>query len=360
MKALSLFSNVGIGEYYLNTIGIDVVVANELEKDRAAFYQLLHPNTKMICGDITDETIYQSIIEEAKEIDIIIATPPCQGMSIANAKRSDKNDPRNSLIKRVVQAINDLSPKYILIENVPEMAKTCILDNNGNALNILEYVAANISSDYVINHKVLNACNYKTAQNRKRIIVLISKKDSVWHHPEPDNNLITVRNSISHLPSLESGEKSNIPWHYSKTHNTNHVLWMKNTPTGKTAFDNPVHFPQVFCNKINGFRKISGFKTTYKRIDWDKPSPTITMCNGSITSQNNVHPGNLQTDGTYSDARVLTVREISILCGLPENWLDQYDGKVKENFVREVIGECFPPKMALEIFKVLPALDTNP
>ena len=60
-------------------------------------------------------------------------------------------------------------------------------------------------------------------------------------------------------------------------------------------------------------RKIKGYNTTYKRIEWDKPAPTITMCNGGISSQNNVHPGRLQKDGTYSDARVLTLRELFIL-----------------------------------------------
>ena len=48
-------------------------------------------------------------------------------------------------------------------------------------------------------------------------------------------------------------------------------------------------------------------------MHWDKPAPTITMKNGSISSQNNVHPGRLLPNGTYSDARVLTVAELSIL-----------------------------------------------
>ena len=38
MKGLSLFSNVGIGETYLKDIGIEIIVANELHKDRADFY----------------------------------------------------------------------------------------------------------------------------------------------------------------------------------------------------------------------------------------------------------------------------------------------------------------------------------
>ena len=46
MKVLSLFANVGFSEFYLNEIGFNVVVANELESDRCDFYKKMHPNTK--------------------------------------------------------------------------------------------------------------------------------------------------------------------------------------------------------------------------------------------------------------------------------------------------------------------------
>ena len=115
MKALSLFANVGIGEYYLHELGVNVVVANELEEDRADFYRKLYPESNMICGDITSPEVYDKILQASQGVDLIIATPPCQGMSVANARRADKDDPRNSLIKRVVDFINDLNPKYVLV-----------------------------------------------------------------------------------------------------------------------------------------------------------------------------------------------------------------------------------------------------
>ena len=91
--------------------------------------------------------------------------------------------------------------------------------------------------------------------------------------------------------------------------------------------------------------------TTYKRMFWDQPAPTVTMTNGSISSQNNVHP---------KDPRVLTIRELLAVCGLPENYLDKFshaqaDGSFKydfsPNFIRKVIGEIFLPKMSLSIIK---------
>jgi DNA (cytosine-5)-methyltransferase 1 len=43
------------------------------------------------------------------------------------------------------------------------------------------------------------------------------------------------------------------------------------------------------------------------------------MCNGAISSQNNVHPGRKLPNGTYSDARVLTIYELMLLTGIPKN-----------------------------------------
>lgn len=347
MNALSLFANVGIGEIYLKDIGVNVVVANELEEKRCKLYKELHPQVKVICGDIKNNNVKTQIYQACPDairggIDLIIATPPCQGMSVANAKKSPK-DPRNLLILHAMEVFNDLLPDYMLIENVPGMAKTFI-NINGKIVNIIDFINSKLPEGYKMNYKVIDAKNYGTAQSRKRFIGLISKKGK-WLHPDPSNKLKTVRDAIGHLESIESGMKSNLPWHYAKKHNKNHILWMANTPTGKTAFDNKVHYPQ------KDGRKIKGFMTTYKRIDWDKPAPTVTMCNGAISSQNNVHPGRLLKDGTYSDSRVMTIRELLLICGIPENFFDRLEGLYSENFIRSVLGECFLPELSKQIIK---------
>jgi len=101
MNILSLFANVGFGEYYLKQNNFNVVVANELLQDRVDFYKTLYPESQnVICGDIGDNDVQSKIINACKEagpIDIVLATPPCQGMSLANATK-ESNDPRNTLI----------------------------------------------------------------------------------------------------------------------------------------------------------------------------------------------------------------------------------------------------------------------
>lgn len=347
INGISLFANVGIDETYLKEHKIHIKVSNEIIEKRANFYKHLYPDVNMICGDITNINIFNKLIEEYKRNNcrFLIATPPCQGMSVAG--KMDKNDKRNTLIKYVIDFIIKTEPDYIIIENVPQILKTSINIKENNIL-IVDYINENLKKlGYYVNYDILDACDYNTPQYRKRAIFLISKGQK-WEIPQK-NKIITVRETIGDLPSLESGEKSNIKYHYAKTHNKNHILWLKHTPTGKSAFDNNVYFPN-----ING-KKIKGFSTTYKRIDWNKPAPTITMCNGAISSQNNVHPGKLLPDGTYSDARVLTILELLRLTGLPDDW--NIPEWAKDNLIREVIGECLPPKFASALLTTIPRND---
>ena len=76
------------------------------------------------------------------------------------------------------------------------------------------------------------------------------------------------------------------------------------------------------------------------------------MSNGSLGSQSNGHPGRLLEDGTYSDARALTILELLRLTGLPDNW--NIPDWATDNFIRQVIGECFPPKFASALFTTIP------
>ena len=105
INALSLFSNVGIAETYLDQIGINVVLANEIEPQRVKFYEHLYPDVEIIMGDITDKKIKEKIMIKSikNKVDLVMATPPCQGMSTAGKKI--KNDVRNTLICHAVDII---------------------------------------------------------------------------------------------------------------------------------------------------------------------------------------------------------------------------------------------------------------
>ena len=462
MRILSLFSNVGFGEHYLSDLGHEVVVANELEQDRANLYEKFYPEAKMICGDVSKKSIKDKIIKACEEngpIDVVLATPPCQGFSIAHAKRDKANDPRNSLIIHAMELFRAVNANYMLIENVTGFAKNYILHDNyknesnpDGKINILDFIEdqANLDSEnkpFCFTTGVLNGKDFKTAQDRKRSITLISRKNNkgqcTWAlPPTPDKkettHLVTVRDAISNpseFPCLESGD-SNVSkkWHFQPKHNPSHIKWMKATKEGQSAYYNeygyypcedyinPIssnqdkiiqikkannktdpdakckgfhnNYPVIINNSDGstrfykkdwkegvdyteendvievrlppGFtlrREIYGFTTTYKRMFWDKPAPTVTMTNGSISSQNNVHP---------CESRVLTIREILSICGLPKDMLDRFacrssDAKDKKSwkvegdyayeynpsFIRKVLGEMFLPRVCEGVFKTL-------
>ncbi len=372
LKGISLFANVGVAETYLEEIGIDIVLANELNEKRARFYKHLYPNTEMIVGDITKNEIKQQLINKSKKygIDFLIATPPCQGMSLAG--KMDPTDERNQLISYAIDIIKELKPKYILLENVPQLLKTKIKINN-KLITIPEYIHLELDEHYFFaKQNLVSAMDYEVPQMRKRNLFLLSRKDQAykWEVPNPKPQ-ITLREAIGNLPSLDPLLKEGLTetlklfpdylkkkemaekiskHHHPPIHAKKHVITMMHTPSGKTAFDNEVYYPK----KDNGER-VNGHYNTYRRFDWDKPARTITQNNGVISSLCCVHPGRKyitnKGEFLYSDPRCLSIYEILIVFSLPKNW--NIPDWADDNFVRHVIGEGIPPLLVKNIVSEL-------
>jgi DNA (cytosine-5)-methyltransferase 1 len=357
-KAISFFSNAGIGDMGVETAGVRIKFANELLSERAKTYKLNHKHTEVIVGDINkiDENQLRKM-KDIKDLFMVIATPPCQGVS--SAGRRDKFDIRNQLIKPTIKMIKELKPLWIWMENVPRYdeatipdTENIILDDDSyNRITIIDFIKKNLSPlGYDIETKVVDAKDYGVPQSRKRLIFIMTRTGKKITFPEKTHGLDlnlkpykTVRDAIGYLTPLESGEYSKIDnLHYAKIHNDKHIKWMKNTPEGYTAFSNDkIEYRPHTIDKVTGkIREIKAFKTTYKRIWWDRPSPTITMSSGSISSQNNVHP---------RDSRALTVRETMLLQSIPENFKFPENATDKE--MREMVGEAVPCLLAEVITK---------
>ena len=350
LKALSLFASAGIAEFGFDNTNVDVVLANELLQVRMDVHKYWHPKTKTICGDITDEKIKNKIINDAKNegINFIFATPPCQGISLIGKNKSNDQmlaDKRNYLIFHSFDVIDAINPDVILIENVARFFKIKFLIN-GQFKSIETIIKEKYGEKYNISCDVFDAQYYGIAQHRERAIIRMWKNGYKWDPPKKQK-IITVREAIGDLPSLEAGECSNIKNHNARMHIKKHIEIMKHTPTGHSAFENEFYFPK---NEVTGER-LKGYSATYKRIEWDKPAPTITMRNDCISSQSNVHPGRLLPDGTYSDARVLTLRELFILSSLnPDLTVPNFASDIQ---IRHMIGEAVPPRLIHVIIKGL-------
>ena len=371
---LSLFANIGVAEAYLEELGFKVVLANELEARRANLYSKIYPKTNVICGDITNEAIFNYIVEKSKElrVNFLMATPPCQGMSTAGVQ--DENDERNKLILYVLKIANILKPKFIFIENVPQFLATEIVYNGIHEL-IPEIIRKELGEEYRINDYVIDTKNYSVPQMRQRAILLLSKKDQnvEWQLPQPDKKVFTMKDAIGNLPKLDpfitdvseeelleifphfyEREKEALAiskWHKPPHHVKRQVVVMQHTPTGKTAFDNKVYFP-----KKNDGTPVKGYHNTYKRQNWDTPAYAVTMDNRKISSQNNVHPGRVEYTNDkgeiiYSDARTLTLYEIMKVTTLPDDW--NIPDNTSEQFLRRIIGEGIPPMFVKKVFQNL-------
>ena len=373
LKGLSLFANVGIAEAYFKDIGVDIALANELLRDRADFYQAVYPHTEMICGDITDEATRNLIVEKAieKGVDFIIATPPCQGMSVAGNR--DPFDERNQLIYYAIDVIKRVNPKFVMLENVPRLLVTKIKVDEKTML-IPEYIKEELGDQYRFNEETLvKAKDYGVPQLRERNIFLLTRKDThlVWEFPKKEEKIITLEDAIGHLPSLDPRVRQGMAvtlqlfpdyeakrleglkvskWHYPPTHSLNHVVWMMHTPSGESAIFNEEFYPQ----KPNG-EHIVAHHNHYRRLAWNKPCRTITMNNGVISSLCCVHPGreyrNDNGETLYSDPRVLSIYELMIVTSLPIDW--PIPEGTNDTFLRHVIGEGIPPLLTKKILTEL-------
>lgn len=375
LRALSMYANIGIAEAYLSEVGVDVVLANELIKRRADLYSKIYPTSKMVCGNINNNKVFNQIIKDAIElkVDTIIATPPCQGMSTAG--QQDEDDERNKLICPVIKAIQKIKPKYVFIENVPLFLNTSI-EVEGEKILIPELLKKELGKDYKINEYTIDTKDYSVPQTRERAIILMTRKSyriKEWTLPSKDERVVTMRDAIGDLPILdpfvtdvsqeelqkmfphyEERKKTALKiskWHTPPEHIKRQVVVMQHTPSGCTAFDNDIYFPV----KSNG-EAVKGYHNTYKRQNWDTAAYTVTMDNRKISSQNNVHPGRLEYttsdgDNIYSDARTLTLYELMIIMSLPKDW------PVPENtpvaFLRRIIGEGIPPLFVKKVFENL-------
>lgn len=113
INVLSLFDGISCGQVALNRAGIKVnnYFASEIDKHAIKVTQSNYPNTKQI-GDVTK---VKGI--DLPKIDLLMGGSPCQGFSFSG-KQLNFDDPRSKLFFEFVRLIEEVKPKYWLLENV--------------------------------------------------------------------------------------------------------------------------------------------------------------------------------------------------------------------------------------------------
>lgn len=341
-KLMSFFSGAFGLDIGLEEAGFDVIWANELEKDFANTIMLNRPKVKVSQGDITEldpKKVMKELGLKVGEIELFAGGPPCQSFSTAG-RRLSINDARGNLMLHYIQWINIFKPKYFILENVKGLLSAPIKhtphaqrgkdwkptaeEARGSALRLVLSEIEKIG--YTVNYKLLNTADYGVPQARERVIMLGSRDGDLLEFPQPthsksrENKLlpwVTLREAIGDLREEES-EFTN----YSETR----LKYLRQVPMGGNWRSLP---PEVQEAAMGGAYRSGGGKVGfYRRLNWDKPSPTVTTS-----------PHQKATDMCHPvEDRPLTVREYARIQQFPDDW--QFFGKTSQKYKQ--IGNAVP------------------
>jgi len=376
LNYISLFSSAGVGCFGFKQNDFDCIATNELIERRLEVQKYNNKckyESGYIPGDITKKETQDKIFneiafwktkEKIKEVDVLIATPPCQGMSVANHKKKNELN-RNSLVIESIKIVTKILPRFFIFENVRAFLNTACTDIDGEVKTINESISANLSGKYNIVSKIINFKDIGVPSSRTRTLVIGVRKDlkEITPYdlfPEMEDTK-TIRQVIGDLPPLrEMGEIYNKDiYHNYKNYAKRMQSWVMVIKEGESAFDNkdPKKRPHRLVDGeiIYNVNK-NGDK--YKRCYWDAVGPCIHTRNDIFASQSTIHP---------KDNRVFSIRELMRLMSIPNNfkWVDEsekqlnlYNYDVKKKFlsknemnIRQSIGEAVPTLVFSKIAK---------
>ena len=305
----------------------------------------------------------------------MIATPPCQGMSVANHKKKEQEIIRNSLVVESIKIIKKVRPRFFVLENVPAFMKTICTDIDGVNKPISEAIQNNLGGFYSYIAQLINFKNYGACSSRQRTVVIgvandyadeISPMELFPDFVEEK----TLRDVIGGLPALkEFGEIDHTDIYHSFRMYPEHMReWIMDLDEGESAFDNEddkkkTH--QIKDGKLIINQQKNGDK--YRRQIWDKVGPCIHTRNDQLASQNTIRP---------EDDRVFSIRELMLMMTVPHDfkWVDQsFDDlnqmsltdkrkflKKEEIKIRQSLGESVPTVIFQQIAHKMKAVLQNP
>lgn len=387
MTYISLFSSAGVGCYGFKLEGFECVATNELiprRLDIQRYNKKCKYDSGYICGDITSDVTKDKLFsqiklweqkEQMKRVDVLVATPPCQGMSVANHKKTSTEIIRNSLVVESIKIIKEVHPKFFVFENVPAFMKTICTDIDGVNKPISEAILHNLGDSYSYTYRVINFKDYGACSSRQRTVVIGVANDyanevsplELYPSLVPEK---TLREVIGHLKPLKQfGEIDETDiYHAFRLYPEHMRAWISALKEGESAFENAddsLKPHQVIDGKIVINKQKNGDK--YKRQFWDKVGPCIHTRNDQLASQNTIHP---------TDDRVFSIRELMLMMTVPADFkwasesLDELNAlsitgkrsflKKEEIKIRQSLGEAVPTVIFREIAKNIKAALSKP
>ena len=171
LTAVSLFAGVGGFDLAMQRNGINVVATVEIDKYARGVLQHQFPEATHF-EDVTkvsaDELRTAGFIPERG---IITGGFPCQDLSVAG-KRAGLAGKRSGLYWEIIRLVDELSPKYLVLENVPGLLSS----NGGRDMGVV--IAALTDRGYGVSWRVLDAQYFGVAQRRRRVFIVACAGDN--------------------------------------------------------------------------------------------------------------------------------------------------------------------------------------
>ena len=378
---ISLFSSAGVGCFGFKEENFECIATNEVVEKRLNIQKINNKcklETGYICGDVREEKTKEKIYNEINKwsnnsenyIDVVIATPPCQGMSAANHKKSENEINRNSLVNESVEIIKKIQPKIFIFENVSAFWKTGCINKEGRLISIGEMIIQELGNKYLIHKDVINFKNYGSNSSRTRTLVIgvldaySGKISPAELFPEYRKEK-TLKEIIGEMSPLKWGEYNEDDFYHSFRTYPEHMRdWIKEIGEGESAFNNKDDSKKPH-RVINGKIVINKSKNAdkYRRQIFDKVAPCIHTRNDQMASQNTLHP---------KEDRVFSIRELMKMMTIPDSfkWLNleleelnnltleekRKISKKEEMNIRQSIGEAVPTEIFRQIAKKINSL----
>ena len=293
------------------------------------------PNIPIINRDIkkvsTDEI--REYLDD-KKVDVIIGGPPCQGFSTighrvsSNPEKRSQKDPRNELVLTYARIINEIRPKFIIMENVKGILT---LEKGAYLNNVLSILT---KAGYSVEYKLINMADYGVPEIRERVIIIGNRIGMPVTFPAPDHsdntddNLPAWENCWSVLKDLEKMPDTPSFNHVALKHTCKIIERYKLIPEGGRLPEDKL--PKELYRK--------NFGNTYKRLARNRPALTMVPGNDAFP----IHP-------TLN--RSLTVREAARIQTFPDSIIFEGNRRQQGHQVGNAVPPVFSKKLAIFILE---------
>lgn len=326
IDAVDLFCGAGGLTAGLRNADIDVLAGYDI--DLNCRYAYSHNNNAEFFNRdvelITAEELLQ--LYRPGRIKLLAGCAPCQPFSTYTQGKDKKTDKKWPLLYAFKRLIEEINPELITMENVPDVTKHKVYHDFVGGLQNLGYHvwAGKVSCD-----------EYGLPQKRRRHVLLASALGPIElipaTHTQQRN---TVFNAIGNLPPLSAGEHDPYdPLHRTQNLSELNLARIRASIPGGTWNDWPRELLAACHSKKSG----KSYSGVYGRMEWDKPSPTMTtLCYGY---------GNGRFGHPIQD-RGLSLREAALLQSFPNDYQFHEPGeRVNFKAIGKMIGNAVPVRL---------------